>query len=90
MYQVNYLCQEMRTLIVSMTDVDHLRLIGHVSSVEEAALRAALAIWPHGIKKSEYRNEIPFKDDTRRVYFVDFCGSPWGSYSKNERLHARQ
>lgn len=80
----------MQTLIVSMTDVDHLRLIGHVSSVEEAALRAALAIWPHGIKKSEYRNEIPFKDDTRRVYFVDFCGSPWGSYSKNERLHARK
>ena len=58
----------MKTLIVSLTDTDHLRLIGHVSAEEERAMREALAMWPHGIKKEEYRDEIPFKVLVLNIY----------------------
>ena len=52
-----------KTLILSPTDVDHLRLIGDVGKEEEALFHKTVhEIWPGSTKKYEERDsEIPVK-----------------------------
>ena len=69
----------METMIISVTDTDHLRIIGAIGQAEEGAIQTALSQWPHGTKAAAFRNhEVNSIDPGFRCYFVDFCGSPWG------------
>ena len=45
----------METLILSPTDTDHFRVIGHISADVEFAIKTAAAKWPHGTKTEGYQ-----------------------------------
>ena len=77
-------------MVISITDTNHLRVIGSIGQREKGAIRMALGQWPHGTKESAFRDkDVKSIDPSSKCYFVVFNGSPWGAYDKNQRLHAR-
>ena len=60
-----------KTLILSPTDVDHLRMIGDIGTAEEELFHKAVhQIWPGSTKKYEkYDSDIPIKTgDTQKGF----------------------
>ena len=75
--------------MISITGVDHLRLIGDISEAEEFCLKSALQEWPFGYNYHGYTDELGGIEGDQRCLLVKFKGYPWASRDRNQRLHAR-
>ena len=75
-----------KTLILSPTDVDHLRMIGDVGKEEEALFHKTVhEIWPGSTKKYEERDsEIPVKSGES----IKICSSEFKTHFQDKKSYS--
>ena len=75
--------KSLNTLIVSLTDVDHLRFIGKFDDKELKEFMEPLRYFPFGIEKEFWENDIiALRQNYDRCYKVEFKTRPW-AFIKN-------
>ena len=78
-----------------MSDINQLRLVGHITSAEEECLQTALKQWPYGCETAgEYTDELGEMDQSQKCYLVKFKRYPWaqhpvGNYGVNDSIHGQ-
>lgn len=70
-----------RSMVISMTDTDHLRFIGNFYEQELNNWMPLLRNFPWSIKSERYVNDIPaLRNNYDLCYLVDFHSKPWAFF----------